>query len=117
MPAGQLCRWCRQSGHNVRTCSSYAREIEAIDIKVEGDVRRAADLIRRMWQMTDDEIRELKNDLRRAERANAELRRKLAAAQATIEAQDSVISAQFEVIEERDGLIKRLMAQLGSVFS
>jgi predicted nucleic acid-binding Zn-ribbon protein len=117
MPVGQLCRWCRQPGHNVRTCASYAREIEAIDIKVEGDVRRAVELIRRMWQLKDDEIRELKNELRQAERANADLRRKLAAAQATIEAQDSVISAQFDVIEERDGLIRRLMAQLGSVFS
>src|SRR4051794_2131454 len=116
MPVGQRCRWCHEPGHNVRTCSSYARDIEAIDIQVEGDVRRAAELIRRMWQMKDDEIRELRNELRRAQRANADLRRKLAAAQATIEAQDSVISAQFDVIEERDGLIKRLMTQLGSVF-
>ena len=105
-----------QSGHNIRTCPDYQRDIEAINIRVEGDVRRAAEALRRMSELKDDEIRELKRELKEAERTNADLRKKLAA-QATVEAQDSIIAAQFDEIEERQGVINRLLAQLGSLFS
>ena len=117
MPAGQLCRWCHHPGHNIRTCAVYQRDIEAINVRVEGDVRRAAEALRRMFELKDDEIRELRRKLREADRTNTELRRKLAAAQATVEAQDSIISAQFDEIEERQGVINRLLAQLSSLFS
>ena len=70
-----------------------------------------------MFELKDDEIRELKRELKEAERTNADLRKKLAAAQATVEAQDSIIAAQFDEIEERQGVINRLLAQLGSLSS